>query len=211
MPRPTEVARTGTWTLVQVAAEAAVTRAMARSAVERGLLPKGGYTEADVVLARVAGALLAFPDPTALPGRGKPDSARRDATAIRFARAALTDPATTYDTCLVVSGAEVEVANTPEQAAAILQRMPAVATLVLPVGRWRAMLPSVQRRSPAHPATTLRLVKPATGFAAYTAAKATLVPVPTEPPADIADLDDPFALPEPAEPLHPGTDPGLQS
>lgn len=195
MPRPTEVVRTCTWTLVQVAAEAQITRAFARAAVDRGLLPKGGYTESDVVLARVAAACLAFPDPTAAPARGKPDSSRRDATAIRFARATLTDPASTYDTSLLLIGFEVEVTNTAEQAATALQRALAVPILVLPVGRWKAMLPSALGRPPAHPGNALRLVKPAapaadptTGYEAFTQAKTALL-APEAP-----EVEDPFAL-----------------
>lgn len=206
MSRPTEVARTGTWTLVQVAAEAEITRALARAAVERGLLTKGPYSETDVVLARVAGACLVFPDPTALPARGKPNSTKRDITALRFTRAALTDPATTFDTVLLLAGSDVEVANTPEQTTSAIIRMMALPALVLPVGRWRALLPSVQHRDPVHPSTTLRLVKPnpgsssktstREGYAAFTAAKAALphnTSTPTDPPTP-STSEDPFAL-----------------
>lgn len=202
MPRPTEVVRTGTWTLVQVAAEAQITRAFARAAVERGLLPKGGYTEADVVLARVAAACLAFPDPTAAPARGKPDSSRRDATAMRFTRAALTDPASTFDTSLILVGFEVDVTNTVQQTADALLRALAVPVLVLPVGRWKAMLPSAQRRAPAHPSTALRLVKSPSalssreGYAAFTEAKAALATVENlDTVIPVIDPEDPFALP----------------
>ena len=130
--------------LLDVATSAGVSRGMARSAVARGLLGKAPYTPVDVVLLKVATACLAYPDPhdrpraKSAPGGDRPG--RRDATALRFARAILADPMASPTTVLVLAPSGVDVVDTPDEIGPSLQAWPGSTVMVLPVGTWAHQL-----------------------------------------------------------------------
>lgn len=154
------MARTATkgesgWSLVQLAREAGVTRGLARAAVARGYLPTSGLEEIHILLLRVAAACMDFPDPTETPTKSasaKPG--RRDTSAQRFARAAVADPATTWNTCMLLAGMEVEIADNSSDLITALERMGSQSTLILPLGKWIKTLPS--QRAQTH--GSLRLI-----------------------------------------------------
>jgi hypothetical protein len=148
MARPVERGRDGSWSRAQIAAEAGVALGVARAAVARGFLPDSGYTAADIVLLRVAAACLATPDPSEpLPPKHSPAAARpgrRDADALRFARAILGDPRADPGAVVLLGGHQVVAVDRAEDLAAALARLYPAPVTVLPVGWWVARLPVVR-------------------------------------------------------------------
>lgn len=135
----------GTWSLVQLAAAAEVTRGVARAAVTRGYLPTSGYTRSDIVLLRVAAACMAFPDPDhPLPPKHDPASRRptpRDADALRFARGILADPRHSAGACLLLSGAQVTAVDDVSDLPAAVARLGTSVVILLPLGAWARLSP----------------------------------------------------------------------
>lgn len=169
MARPARRGQAG-WSLAQVAAEARVSRGVARAAVARGYLPADPLAVTDIVLLRVAAACLGFPDPDADPPARTGRPTTRDTLALRLARAALVDPATGADTTMVLTARTVDIVDRHAGLPDALAAAGSAATLVLPVGLWRALLP----REPA--TTALHLVPDPTSAPA----SPTAVPVPAQ-------------------------------
>lgn len=146
------------WSGRQLVAEAGVSRALARTAFDRGYLSpsipalddSGAavllFEEADIVLLRVAVACLDFPDRTPVP-RGTPRSARprlprRDDDALHYTRSLLADRRAGQGAAVLLTGREAVVAKSRAEAADALGRLSPSAVLVLPVGVWKGLLPS---------------------------------------------------------------------
>lgn len=220
MARPSTRGAGGQWSLTQVAAEAGVSRGVARAAVARGYLPGAGLTETDIVLLRVAAACLAYPDPTApLPPKGSPAASRpgrRDADVLRYTRAILGDPRAEPGAAVLLAGKEVAAADRSEDLLDTMRRLPPHAVLVLPVGLWAGLLPSARAararaRAQAHNAavqvalpTGPRPVSPARAAVQEAIAAARAGSSPDAPPAapepgDLLELADQIG-PAPAHP-----------
>ena len=132
------------WSLVQLAADARVSRWAARQAVTRALIGTGPYTETDIVLLRVASACLTHPGPSGLTAGGLADVLdRRDRDAIRFTRAYLADPGATAAAAVLLSSRDAVAADSPADLRDGLLRLYPDAVLVLPVGGWRLSLSSI--------------------------------------------------------------------
>jgi hypothetical protein len=151
MARPVERGHRGTWSLVQVAAEAGITRGVARTAVLRGYLPAHGYAESDVVLLKVAAVCLAMPDPsTPIAPKNSPEASRpgrRDAAVLRYTRAIIGDSRADPGACVMLAGSAADAADRPDDILDVLTRLSPAPVTVLPVGAWCRMLPS---RNPRH-------------------------------------------------------------
>lgn len=145
MPRPVERGRAGFWSLVQIAAEAGVTRGVARAAVARGYIPATTYSTSDIVMLRVAAACLAYPDPAEpTPPRHSPEArrpGRRDDLVLRFARAILGDSRADAGAAVLFAGSHVEPCDRGVDLPYVMSRFDDAPVIVLPVGRWRLRLP----------------------------------------------------------------------
>lgn len=146
------------WSGRQLVAEAGVSRALARTAFERGYLSPSVpavddagaavllFEESDIALLRVAVACLDFPDRTPVP-RGTPRSARprlpkRDDDALHYTRSLLADRRAGQGAAVLLTGREAAVAKSRSEAGDLLGRLSPAAVLVLPVGVWKGLLPS---------------------------------------------------------------------
>lgn len=145
MPRPRARGGTRGWSLVQIAAEAGITRSTARAAQSRGFLSPE-LSALDIVLAQAAEAAMSFPDPhTRLGSLGN-----RDRLIVHLVRAAASDPQTTAATALVFNrdSAELTRVSPPHSAQYPAPGFPpsrlwqpaapsaAAPLVVLPVGVW---------------------------------------------------------------------------
>lgn len=124
---------------MQVRTAAGVTEAVARSAHRQRLIDATRLTQDDVVLLRVAAALMTAPLP--LDGRSRVeherDLARRNDLAMRIARDSVArreGPGAH----LVVFADEVSPASSLIEVMGLLEKRPGAPVLLLPIGAWIA-------------------------------------------------------------------------
>ena len=167
MARPKR-GRDGEWSLNQIAAEAGVTRGIARTALARGYLPAGGpHVETDIVLLRVAAACLAYPDPTVeLPAKTTPGADRlrtRDALTVQYVLAILGNPRAELSSGVLLAGKTVRQVASFDGLAEAVRSLPPHAVMFLPVGMWRGLLPSAVNARAAERYRAAQLSTPAPG------------------------------------------------
>jgi hypothetical protein len=149
MPRPVLRTPGGRWSLSQVYTEAGITLAVARTVVRQGRIDPSELTEDDVVVLRVAAALLEAPRPLGMPRNQTAETVRkRDDRALALTRDALASrsehPMSTAQATLAVFPADVIMARTSFQLMAAVEEqvLRGDAALLLPVGAWIAALRS---------------------------------------------------------------------
>jgi hypothetical protein len=147
----------GRWSLQQVYIEAGITLSVARTVVRKGLMDPDALTEVDIVVLRVAAALLDAPRPF---GQARTQAAEtvqsRDEQALSLTRDLLAGDRVDPAAALLVSATEALLA--PDLLALMngLAARRGSTVLMLPVGEWVAALPSRQPLQATAPAPTLQ-------------------------------------------------------
>lgn len=193
----------GRWSLLQVAADAGVTERAARTCVARGYLDAKDLGRSDVVLLRVAAALLDAP--RALDGQPRASlsvrSATRDQRALAETTRLLAAATVSAEAMLMLSPDEVLVVDNALLAAGNILRFGPVPVLVLPVGAW---IHAVRRDAEREPDQTDSAVPRAARRRRSTQERAlpappAAPPAPAFPPEVIEPLAAPAGEPDNAE------------
>jgi hypothetical protein len=131
----------GHWSLTQVAAEAGITPRTARTLVASNVLNLHRLGYKDVLVARVAAALLDAPRPAGL-NRTEAAAATqaRDTQAIAYAREVIDTPAPSADTRLAIFPDEVRLVTESMKIFGAIGDMDDRPLLLLPVGKWALAL-----------------------------------------------------------------------
>lgn len=142
MARHTMRSITGRWSLMQIAQAAGVSHRTARTVTDRGYLDSQRLQITDVLMLRVAAALLDAPRSSGLPRSGTTeDIERRNHDALTATRTLLTatrspDPMRNVaDTWLLITPTTAALEPDPFEVVRRLKGDP-TSTLLLPVGRW---------------------------------------------------------------------------
>lgn len=131
----------GPWSLVQIAAEAGITHRTARTLVANNVLNAHRLGYKDVLVARVAAALLDAPRPAGL-NRTEAAAATedRDREVLNHARHIMDDPTPDRGVLLAIAPDGVRLITNPMQAMGVLGDMGSQPLLLLPLGEWASNL-----------------------------------------------------------------------
>lgn len=141
MARPVMRDPAGRWSLTQVAAEAGVTSRTARTVVAAGYLDADRLGYRDIVMMRVAAALLEAPRPAGLTRDAAAEQTKvRNFEALRLTRSVLDDPAPAKETRLAVLPASVRLATDAFTLMGAIGEAATSPMLLLPVGEWALAL-----------------------------------------------------------------------
>lgn len=151
MARPAMREPFGRWSVTQVATEAGITPRTARTLVANGALNPHLLGYKDVLIARVAAALLDAPRPA---GQTRTEAASvtdaRDAQALAHAREVIDSPSASRDTMLAVLPDEARLVEGMKVFGAISD-MGDRPLLLLPVGDWaHSLRATIAAAAPSH-------------------------------------------------------------
>lgn len=135
----------GRWSLQQVYLEAGITLSVARTVVRRGMLDPDALTEDDVVVLRVAAALLEAPRPEGARTQTAEVVAARDEAALLLAREAVSRASVDPAAVLLVSPDQATLAADMLGVMNALAARRGETLLMLPIGDWITALPSRRR------------------------------------------------------------------
>lgn len=138
----------GRWSLTQVATAAGVSHRTARTVATAGYITPENLTDKDVVLLRVAAALLDGPRPSGTPRNEAADALiQRNFEALRLTQLVLNDPAPNKDVRLAVLPQTARLAQDAFSLMGIIGDTKAEPLLLLPVGEWANELAgTIERR-----------------------------------------------------------------
>lgn len=143
MARPAMREPFGRWSVAQVAAEAGITPRTARTLVTNHVLNPHMLGYKDVLVARVAAALLDAPRPTGQTRtEAEPVVRVRDNRAIAYARQVINSTASGDTAMLAIFPDDVELIEESMKVFAALGNMDDRPLLLLPIGKWAAALRS---------------------------------------------------------------------
>ncbi len=149
MPRPAMRSADGRWSVSQLTVEAGLTPRVARTLVAAGLLDPAGLRETDVVVARVAAALLDAPRPPGSRAASAAAVARRNDLALQLTREVLAERPPAADATLAVSPDDAQLSRNPMALIGLVGQLADRPLLLLPVGLWARQLPSHRATGPA--------------------------------------------------------------